>query len=115
MEPFQARHELIAFASVGIEMKAHQASAVVAVALLLGGSTLIGAFGAEPAAPQQNSEPAESKSQNPEPPDPKAQDSNAEGSKSDADAARKAVRARMARCKAHPEICRQQQQPAPPK
>jgi hypothetical protein len=67
-------------------MKAYRVFALVALALLFGGGTLSGASAEEPTPPQQKS-------------------------KAEADAARKAARARVARCKIHPEICRQQ----PPK
>jgi hypothetical protein len=77
-------------------MKAHQALAVVTLTVLLAGSALAGASGAEPVAPQ---------------PQPQQSTPPQQDSKADADATRKAVRARMARCKIHPEICRQQ----PPK
>jgi hypothetical protein len=77
---------------MGATMKAHHSLAVVTFTVLLGGIGSVSAWAEEPVAPQQPTAPQQN-------------------SKAEADAARKAARARIARCKVHPEICRQQ----PPK
>ena len=69
-------------------MKAYLTVAVLT--LVLGGGALTRASAGEPPASQQESK---------------------EASKAEAEAARKAARARVARCKLHPEICRQKPPP----
>jgi hypothetical protein len=110
--PWFTWRELLDFASVGVlkglTMKAHQALAFVALTLLLGGSVLSSASAQAPSAPP--SQPTE-----PQPPAAPQQPGKSEqpagsqqDSKAEAELARKAARARMARCKDHPEVCRQQ-------
>jgi len=92
----------------GSSYLAESAPAFVALTLLLGGSVLSSASAQAPSAPPP--QPTE-----PQPPAAPQQPGKSEqpagsqqDSKAEAELARKAVRARMARCKDHPEVCRQQ-------
>jgi predicted lipid-binding transport protein (Tim44 family) len=109
--PLGYRRELFDSASVGVSkgvtMKAHQALALVALTLLLGGTAVGSASTQEPSAPPQ--QPAASQQpSSPQQPVESQQPAGSKDSKAEAEAARKAARARLARCKEHPEICRQQ-------
>src|SRR5581483_5904264 len=89
-------------------MKLHGSLALAALALLLGGNPLSGAAGQEPSAPPSQPTEPQTPSTPQQPGKPDQPPGSEQDSKTETEAARKAARARMARCKAHPEVCRQQ-------